>query len=139
VTAVAPAVTLAKVKVIAAASGMSAELVDALVSSAKAAAVAEMRPAILKAIEDGILQALSEERAAVRSGAVVWRVQWYSRRQVGEPDRVEGVRDFTDEAEARAHLVSDDVRTGCSPYWRVELQCCGPWVTVEAGTYTEEG
>jgi hypothetical protein len=43
-------------------------LVDALVSSAKAVAVEEMQPRIVKAIEDGIRQALAEERGAVAGG-----------------------------------------------------------------------
>lgn len=71
-----PAATLAKVKVIAAGYGMPTELVDALVSSAKAVTVAELQPTIVKAIEEGITQALAEERAAVGSVIETLKTGW---------------------------------------------------------------
>lgn len=66
-----------------------------------------------------------------------WRVQWYSRPDVGMPERAQGRQDFTDAAAARAWFTSDEVRGMVGPYWRVELQRREPWLTVETGAYCD--
>lgn len=72
------------------------------------------------------------------TGPATWRIQWYSRRDIGERDREMGRHDFPTEAAARAYLDSEEVQSRVGPFWRVELQCQGPWVTVEAGEYAQE-
>lgn len=53
---------------------------------------------------------------------MTWIVQWYSRRDVGEPDRQCGRVEFDNEADARAAYESPVTQDRVGAFWRVELQ-----------------
>lgn len=66
-----------------------------------------------------------------------WIVQWYSRRDVGEPDRPMGRIEFDNEADARRAYHSPTTQDRVGGFWRVELQRQPAPVTVEATRYLE--
>ena len=67
-----------------------------------------------------------------------WIVQWYSRRDLGEPDRAEGRIEFDNEADARKAYDSPVTRDRVGEFWRVELQRAAAPVTVESSGYLEQ-
>lgn len=68
-----------------------------------------------------------------------WRVQWFSRPEVGRPETRAGLSDFADEVAARTHFETC-VRQLVSEVWRAELQYQPPvpaFETVERSEYLD--
>ncbi len=66
-----------------------------------------------------------------------WRVQLFSRCDIGEPERAEGRHDFDSEAEARDYLGSDEVQGRIGAFWRAELLYIPPAAVVASEPFRE--